>query len=316
MAGMVLAGAVGCGPTEDAVYVAGTSGSWNRPWVFHDGDFEELVTEEGDFHASAADLLVDEGEVVVAGTYRGQAVLWTDGELEVLCDPGAAVALQRGEQGLYVGGECGGQPGFWLDGTWSALTNPGDYAVIADMDVDGGEVYLVGSVCAGGGMPDCSPHYWAGEEVLPINDGSGGEADELLVEAVVAVDGDVRVYGAISGMETQGARWVDGVHEPLSCETVRAATAAGGATYLAARCADGPCWLKDDKVHTLEAPLDGQALDIAVSGGQVVVAGEYGSWDEDYAAFWIGGALHEVLDDQGEQLNGSVLDVTAVWVDD
>ncbi len=307
---IVLLGLVGCAPSDDQIYIAGTAGSWNRPFVWHDGVRTELVDEEGDFHASADAVVVHGGDVVVAGDYKNQAVLWRNGEMEVLCDSGEADDAVTTDGALIIAGTCDGMPGVWRDGDWTEYSCPGDYCFVHDLGVDGDAIYLAGEAYTDNEpMLEYSPYYWDDGTPVEITDGLGDEIHEVTANAIAVKGGDIHVVGSYSGFEdAEAAVWVNGEHQVLDGTRARAIHVAGSALYIGGRDDEGACYWKNGNKHRLELPFGGGVDDITTSGGTVVAVGEYGNYTDEWGVYWVGGKYHELFKE-------GVLDVDSVFVD-
>lgn len=307
---LLLLGLIGCAPSEDQIYIAGTAESWNRPFVWNDGVRTELVEEEGDFHASADAVVVHDGDLIVAGGYKNQAVLWRNGEMEVLCDPGDAEDMVSTGGALVVAGICDGMPGIWRDGEWTEYSCPGDYCFLSDLFVDGDAIYLVGEAYTDHEpMLESSPYYWDDGAPVEITDGLGEDVHEVTANAIAVEGGDVHVVGSLSGFDaSQAAMWVNGEYQALDGTRARAIHVAGSDLYIGGRDDEGACYWKNGNKHALEIPFGGGVDDITTSRGTVIAVGEYGNYTDEWGVYWVGGKLYDLFEE-------GVLDVDAVFVE-
>lgn len=221
---------------------------------------------------SANSVVVSGGDVYVAGSTDNQgseATYWKNGVAVYLPSPTSTIspsvpnstanAIWVSGSDVYVAGASvltGSTlyaPTLWKNGIPVVLTKPGEAGTASSVYVYNGDVYVAGEQFPSDGSGDYTAVYWKNGVLTELS------ANKALANAIAVSDGSVFVAG------------VESINSVVL----------------------GTVWKNGIATHLTDPTVFSYASSIAVSGGDVYVAGDVlNSAKSPTAAFWKNGAIN------------------------
>ena len=314
------------------IYIAGSTSDGACYWV--NGSRVELSGG-----AWATDIVVVDGTVYISGqadiTTDYEACYWINQEIYGLPgNGGEAEAIAVDGDDVYVAGWFNNGSCYWKNGQKINLTTNGESQAFAIGVRNNGSVYIGGSYI--NNHHYVIPCFWKdgnNRTNLPIPNHGDGEVYDITFDAA----GNMRYYAGftmkpdnLTGYAPKAARWRHTVRTDLPDGTSDISlygtgsygiTIVGEDIYVAGYTdwigdydddntgGTFPRYWKNNTAHDLEGGPNtifgtGQANDIRVADGNVVVVGVATSNSDDYAVqacYWFNDELHYLEDVIGEQ---------------